>query len=134
MDGKSTKSKKIIFGILILIIGLSIGYAIIFFALGLGEGSYVYLFYSSEPGDDPKWSEWKIFVPTEEVFQKYPELKELLLTRNTSINLSNPDEVATWSHKVPVKTRQRCNELREFLYHKIFYWEGEYYTAAIPIE
>ncbi|MDO9522787.1 MAG: hypothetical protein Q7J08_03640 [Methanocorpusculum sp.] len=132
MDGKSTKSKKIIFGILILIIGLSIGYAIIFFALGLGEGSYVYLFYSSEPDDDH--SEWKIFVPTEEVFQKYPELKELLLTRNTSINLSNPDEVETWSHKVPVKTRQRCNELREFLYHKIFYWEGEYYTAAIPIE
>ena len=132
MDGKSTKSKKIIFDILILIIGLSIGYAIIFFALGLGEGSYVYLFYSSEPDDDH--SEWKIFVPTEEVFQKYPELKELLLTRNTSINLSNPDEVETWSHKVPVKTRQRCNELREFLYHKIFYWEGEYYTAAIPIE
>ncbi|WP_167816463.1 hypothetical protein [Methanocorpusculum sp. GPch4] len=132
MDEKSTKSKKIIFDILILIIGLSIGYAIIFFALGLGEGSYVYLFYSSEPDDDH--SEWKIFVPTEEVFQKYPELKELLLTRNTSINLSNPDEVETWSHKVPVKTRQRCNELREFLYHKIFYWEGEYYTAAIPIE
>jgi hypothetical protein len=132
MDGKSTKSKKIIFDILILIIGLSIGYAIIFFALGLGEGSYVYLFYSSEPDDDH--SEWKIFVPTEEVFQKYPELKELLLTRNTSINLSNPDEVETWSHKVPVKTRQRCNELREFLYHKIIYWEGEYYTAAIPIE
>ena len=66
--------------------------------------------------------------------KKYPELKELLLTRNTSINLSNPDEVETWSHKVPVKTRQSCNELREFLYHKIFYWEGEYYTAAIPIE
>ena len=132
MDEKSAKSKKIIFGILILIIGLSIGYAIIFFALGLGEGSYVYLFYSSEPDDDH--SEWKIFVPTEEIFQKYPELKELLLTRNTSINLSNPDEVETWSHKVPVKTRQRCNELREFLYHKIFYWEGEYYTAAIPIE
>ncbi|PAV09016.1 hypothetical protein [Methanocorpusculum parvum] len=132
MDEKSTKSKKIIFDILILIIGLSIGYAIIFFALGLGEGSYVYLFYSSEPDDDH--SEWKIFVPTEEVFQKYPELKELLLTRNTSINLSNPDEVETWSHKVPVKTRQRCNELREFLYHKIFYWEGEYYTAAIPME
>ena len=132
MDEKSTKSKKIIFDILILIIGLSIGYAIIFFALGLGEGSYVYLFYSSEPDDDH--SEWKIFVPTEEIFQKYPELKELLLTRNTSINLSNPDEVETWSHKVPVKTRQRCNELREFLYHKIFYWEGEYYTAAIPIE
>jgi hypothetical protein len=132
MDEKSTKSKKIIFDILILIIGLSIGYAIIFFALGLGEGSYVYLFYSSEPDDNH--SEWKIFVPTEEVFQKYPELKELLLTRNTSINLSNPDEVETWSHKVPVKTRQRCNELREFLYHKIFYWEGEYYTAAIPME
>ena len=132
MDEKSTKYKKIIFDILILIIGLSIGYAIIFFALGLGEGSYVYLFYSSEPDDDH--SEWKIFVPTEEVFQKYPELKELLLTRNTSINLSNPDEVETWSHKVPVKTRQRCNELREFLYHKIIYWEGEYYTAAIPIE
>ena len=132
MDEKSAKSKKIIFDILILIIGLSIGYAIIFFALGLGEGSYVYLFYSSEPDDDH--SEWKIFVPTEEVFQKYPELKELLLTRNTSINLSNPDEVETWSHKVPVKTRQRCNELREFLYHKILYWEGEYYTAAIPME
>ena len=132
MDEKSTKSKKIIFDILILIIGLSIGYAMIFFALGLGEGSYVYLFYSSEPDDDH--SEWKIFVPTEEVFQKYPELKELLLTRNTSINLSNPDEVETWSHKVPVKTRQRCNELREFLYHKIFYWDGGYYTAAIPIE
>ena len=132
MDGKSAKSKKIIAGILIMIVGLSIGYAIIFFALGLGEGSYVYLFYSSEPDDDH--SEWKIFVPTEEVFQKYPELKELLLTRNTSINLSNPDEVETWSHKVPVKTRQRCNELREFLYHKIIYWEGEYYTAAIPIE
>ena len=132
MDEKSTKSKKIIFDILILIIGLSIGYAIIFFALGLGDTWGMTLHYI--PDYDSNNSTLELVVPTEDDFQKYPALKEAFLTRDTHVDTSDPEKKLYEVNFVVVQTRQQINEIREYILNKVFYWEGGYYSAIMPIE
>ena len=132
MDEKSTKSKKIIFGILILIIGLSIGYAIIFFALGLGDTWGMTLHYI--PDYDSNNSTLELVVPTEDDFQKYPALKEAFHTRDTHVDTSDPEKRLYEVNFVVVQTRQQINEIREYILNKVFYWEGGYYSAIMPIE
>ncbi|MFA5662382.1 MAG: hypothetical protein WC923_08815 [Bacteroidales bacterium] len=132
MDEKSTKYKKIIFGILILIIGLSIGYAIIFFALGLGDTWGMTLHYI--PDYDSNNSTLELVVLTEDDFQKYPALKEAFLTRDTNVDTSDPEKRLYEVNFVVVQTRQQINEIREYILNKVFYWEGGYYSAIMPIE
>ena len=132
MDEKSAKSKKIILDILILIIGLSIGYAIIFFALGLGDTWGMTLHYI--PDYDSNNSTLELVVPTEDDFQKYPALKEAFLTRDTHVDTSDPEKKLYEVNFVVVQTRQQINEIREYILNKVFYWEGGYYSAIMPIE
>jgi len=132
MDEKSAKSKKIILDILILIVGLSIGYAIIFFALGLGNTWGMTLHYI--PDYDSNNSTLELVVPTEDDFQKYPALKEAFLTRDTHVDTSDPEKKLYEVNFVVVQTRQQINEIREYILNKVFYWEGGYYSAIMPIE
>ncbi|ABN07890.1 hypothetical protein Mlab_1729 [Methanocorpusculum labreanum Z] len=132
MDEKSAKSKKIILDILILIIGLSIGYAIIFFALGLGDTWGMTLHYI--PDYDSNNSTLELVVLTEDDFQKYPALKEAFLTRDTNVDTSDPEKRLYEVNFVVVQTRQQINEIREYILNKVFYWEGGYYSAIMPIE
>ena len=132
MDEKSAKSKKIILDILILIVGLSIGYAIIFFALGLGNTWGMTLHYI--PDYDSNNSTLELVVPTEDDFQKYPALKEAFLTRDTHVDTSDPEKKLYEVNFVVVQTRQQINEIREYILNKVFYWEGGCYVAAMPIE
>ncbi len=132
MDEKSTKSTKIIFDILILIIGLSIGYAIIFFALGLGDTWGMTLHYI--PDYDSNNSTLELIVLTEDDFQKYPALKEAFLTRDTNVDTSDPEKRLYEVNSVGIQTRQQIKEIREYILNKVFYWEGGYYSAIMPIE
>ena len=132
MDEKSAKSKKIILDILILIIGLSIGYAIIFFALGLGDTWGMTLHYI--PDYDSNNSTLELVVPTEDDFNKYPALKEAFLTRDTNVDTSDPEKRLYEVNSVRIQTRQQIKEIREYILNKVFYWEGGYYSAIMPIE
>ena len=132
MDEKSTKYKKIIFDILILIIGLSIGYAIIFFALGLGDTWGMTLHYI--PDYDSNNSTLELVVPTEDDFKKYPALKEAFLTRDTNVDTSDPEKEIYQVNSVAIQTRQQIKEIREYVANKVFYWEGGYYVVIMPIE
>ena len=132
MDEKSAKSKKIILDILILIVGLSIGYAIIFFALGLGNTWGMTLHYI--PDYDSNNSTLELVVPTEDDFQKYPALKEAFLTRDTNVDTSDPEKRLYEVNSVGIQTRQQIKEIREYIKNKIFYWDGGYYVMTMPIE
>ena len=132
MDEKSAKSKKIIAGILILIVGLSIGYLIIFFGVGLGDTWGMTLHYY--PSYDINNSTSELVVPTEDDFKKYPALKEALLTRDTNVDISDPEKRLYQVNSVVVQTRQQIKEIREYILNKVFYWEGGYYSAIMPIE
>ena len=132
MDEKSAKSKKIILDILILIVGLSIGYAIIFFALGLGNTWGMTLHYI--PDYDSNNSTLELIVLTEDDFQKYPALKEAFLTRDTNVDTSDPEKEIYQVNSVAIQTRQQIKEIREYVANKVFYWEGGYYSAIMPIE
>ena len=132
MDEKSAKYKKIIAGILIMIIGLSIGYAIIFFALGLGDTWGMTLHYI--PDYDSNNSTLELVVLTEDDFQKYPALKEAFLTRDINVDTSDPEKRLYEVNSVRIQTRQQIKEIREYILNKVFYWEGGYYSAIMPIE
>ncbi|MEA5036898.1 hypothetical protein SDC9_35001 [bioreactor metagenome] len=132
MDEKSAKSTKIIAGILILIVGMSIGYLILFFGVGLGDTWGMTLHYI--PNYDINNSTSELVVPTEDDFKKYPALKEALLTRDTNVDTSDPEKEIYLVNSVGIQTRQQIKEMREYILNKVFYWEGGYYVAAMPIE
>ena len=104
---------------------------------GILESSAITLYYSTYPEKpiNHVWNEsgYAILNITDEDFEKYPEIKELFLTRDTSINKSNPEENTRTLNKVQILNRQRIDEIRDkYCIHRILYWEGEYYQAAIP--
>jgi len=104
---------------------------------GILESSAITLYYSSYPEKPIShvWNEsgYAILSITDEDFEKYPEIKELFLTRDTSINKSNPEENTRTLNKVQILNRKRIDEIRDkYCIHRILYWEGEYYQAAIP--
>jgi hypothetical protein len=95
------------------------------------------LTYSSYPEKpiNHVWNEsgYAILNITDDDFEKYPEIKELFLTRDTSIKKSDPRTDNPVLNSVQVLTRQRIDEIREkYCIHRILYWEGEYYQAGIP--
>ena len=132
MDEKSAKSKKIIAGILILIVGLSIGSLIFFFGVGLGDTWGMTLHYI--PDYDSNNSTLELVVPTEDDFNKYPALKEAFLTRDTNVDTSDPEKIIYQVNSVGIQTRQQIKEIREYIKNKIFYWDGGYYVMTMPIE
>ncbi|PAV09311.1 hypothetical protein [Methanocorpusculum parvum] len=104
---------------------------------GILDSKSMTLTYSSYP-EKPihhVWNEsgYAILNITDEDFEKYPEIKELFLTRDTSIKKSDPGTDNPVLNSVQVLTRQRIDEIREkYCIHRILYWEGEYYQAGIP--
>lgn len=135
MDEKSAKSKKIIAGILILIVGLSIGYLIFFFGVGLGDTWGMTLYYIPNYDlNNITHSTMELVVLTEDDFNKYPALKEAFLTRDTNVDTSDPEKIIYQVNSVGIQTRQQIKEIREYVANKVFYWEGGYYSAIMPIE
>ena len=104
---------------------------------GILDSKSMILTYSSYPEKpiNHVWNEsgYAILNITDEDFEKYPEIKELFLTRDTSIKKSDPGTDNSVLNSVQVLTRQRIDEIREkYCIHRILYWEGEYYQAGIP--
>jgi len=104
---------------------------------GILDSKSMILTYSSYPEKpiNHVWNEsgYAILNITDEDFEKYPEIKELFLTRDTSIKKSDPRTDNPVLNSVQVLTRQRIDEIREkYCIHRILYWEGEYYQAGIP--
>ena len=104
---------------------------------GILDSKSMILTYSSYPEKpiNHVWNEsgYVILNITDEDFEKYPEIKELFLTRDTSIKKSDPRTDNPVLNSVQVLTRQRIDEIREkYCIHRILYWEGEYYQAGIP--
>ena len=104
---------------------------------GILDSKSMTLSYSSYPEKpiNHVWNEsgYAILNITDEDFEKYPEIKELFLTRDTSIKKSDPGTDNSVLNSVQVLTRQRIDEIREkYCIHRILYWEGEYYQAGIP--
>ena len=135
MDEKSAKSKKIILDILILIVGLSIGYLIFFFGVGLGDTWGMTLYYIPNYDlNNSTHSTMELVVLTEDDFNKYPALKEAFLTRDTNVDTSDPEKIIYQVNSVGIQTRQQIKEIREYIKNKIFYWDGGYYVMTMPIE
>jgi len=104
---------------------------------GILDSKSMILTYSSYPEKpiNHVWNEsgYAILNITDDDFEKYPEIKELFLTRDTSIIKSDPRTDNPVLNSVQVLTRQRIDEIREkYCIHRILYWEGEYYQAGIP--
>ena len=104
---------------------------------GILDSKSMILTYSSYPEKpiNHVWNEsgYAILNITDDDFEKYPEIKELFLTRDTSIKKSDPRTDNPVLNSVQVLTRQRIDEIREkYCIHRILYWEGEYYQAGIP--
>ncbi|WP_461752493.1 hypothetical protein [Methanocorpusculum sp.] len=104
---------------------------------GILDSKSMILTYSSYPEKpiNHVWNEsgYAILNITDEDFEKYPEIKELFLTRDTSIKKSDPRTDNPVLNSVQVLTRKRIDEIREkYCIHRILYWEGEYYQAGIP--
>jgi hypothetical protein len=104
---------------------------------GILDSKSMILTYSSYPEKpiNHVWNEsgYAILNITDDDFEKYPEIKELFLTRDTSIKKSDPGTDNPVLNSVQVLTRQRIDEIREkYCIHRILYWEGEYYQAGIP--
>ena len=104
---------------------------------GILDSKSMTLTYSSYPEKpiNHVWNEsgYAILNITDDDFEKYPEIKELFLTRDTSIKKSDPGTYIPVLNSVQVLTRQRIDEIREkYCIHRILYWEGEYYQAGIP--
>jgi len=104
---------------------------------GILDSKSMILTYSSYPEKpiNHVWNEsgYAILNITDNDFEKYPEIKELFLTRNTSIKKSDPRTDNPVLNSVQVLTRQRIDEIRDkYCIHRILYWEGEYYQAGIP--
>ena len=104
---------------------------------GISDSKSMILTYSSYPEKpiNHVWNEsgYAILNITDDDFEKYPEIKELFLTRDTSIKKSDPRTDNPVLNSVQVLTRQRIDEIREkYCIHRILYWEGEYYQAGIP--
>ena len=104
---------------------------------GILDSKSMILTYSSYPEKpiNHVWNEsgYAILNITDEDFEKYPEIKELFLTKDTSIKKSDPRTDNSVLNSVQVLTRQRIDEIREkYCIHRILYWEGEYYQAGIP--
>ena len=135
MDEKSAKSKKIIAGIFIMIVGLSIGYLILFFGVGLGDTWGMTLYYIPNYDlNNSTHSTMELVVLTEDDFNKYPALKEAFLTRDTNVDTSDPEKEIYQVNSVAIQTRQQIKEIREYVANKVFYWEGGYYVVIMPIE
>ena len=104
---------------------------------GILDSKSMILTYSSYPEKpiNHVWNEsgYAILNITDDDFEKYPEIKELFLTKDTSIKKSDPRTDNSVLNSVQVLTRQRIDEIREkYCIHRILYWEGEYYQAGIP--
>ena len=104
---------------------------------GILHSKSMTLSYSSYPEKpiNHVWNEsgYAILNITDDDFEKYPEIKELFLTKDTSIKKSDPGTDNSVLNSVQVLTRQRIDEIREkYCIHRILYWEGEYYQAGIP--
>lgn len=104
---------------------------------GILDSKSMILTYSSYPEKpiNHVWNEsgYAILNITDDDFEKYPEIKELFLTRDTSIKKSDPRTDNPVLSSVQVLTRQRIDDIRDkYCIHRILYWEGEYYQAGIP--
>ncbi len=91
---------------------------------GILDSKSMILTYSSYPEKpiNHVWNEsgYAILNITDDDFEKYPEIKELFLTRDTSIKKSDPRTDNPVLNSVQVLTRQRIDEIREkYCIHRI---------------
>lgn len=129
------KTRHTILKIIIVVIVLILGAGLIYFGLGiLGALDTVSmaLFYYPNFNPDEEHEGWKIITPTDSDFKKFPELMELFDKMETDTDISDPQRESYMVSRVGVKCGEHLKELENYLYRTHIYWNGKYYSAAIP--